>query len=226
MRVRMALVGIGCAIGLAVGGAGFSLGVIGFSPWPIAVAIAVREVYDDWSARRGTVTIERTDTIGTTPEKSLTQDDLAKRYAVAGKMLIARINTWFVFPEWFYLKLPVNDLPPVDYPVITVGVGYPGASPETVASNIATPLPVVSSKYRLVSFPPNVVIAVRPASGPTSSNPNGTGACAAVLVAASTATMRESRLFGMIRRLGRKQPPGLFAQLQREGIHGLFGLDR
>lgn len=39
-----------------------------------------------------------------------------------------------------YLNLPVNDLPTVDYPVIQVNVGYPGASPETVAANIATPL--------------------------------------------------------------------------------------
>ena len=31
-------------------------------------------------------------------------------------------------------------LPAVDYPVIQVSVGYPGASPETVAANIATPL--------------------------------------------------------------------------------------
>src|SRR4051794_8526308 len=39
-----------------------------------------------------------------------------------------------------YLQMPVNDLPAVDYPVIQVSVGYPGASPETVAANIATPL--------------------------------------------------------------------------------------
>ncbi|HLN88122.1 MAG TPA: efflux RND transporter permease subunit, partial [Candidatus Limnocylindrales bacterium] len=39
-----------------------------------------------------------------------------------------------------YLRLPVNDLPAVDYPVIQVQVDYPGASPETVANNIATPL--------------------------------------------------------------------------------------
>ena len=39
-----------------------------------------------------------------------------------------------------YRNLPVNDLPAVDYPVIQVNVGYPGASPETVASTIATPL--------------------------------------------------------------------------------------
>lgn len=39
-----------------------------------------------------------------------------------------------------YFQLPVNDLPAVDYPVIQVVVGYPGASPETIANNIATPL--------------------------------------------------------------------------------------
>ncbi|WP_428939520.1 efflux RND transporter permease subunit [Fontivita pretiosa] len=39
-----------------------------------------------------------------------------------------------------YLNLPVNDLPAVDYPVIQVNVGYPGASPQTVAATIATPL--------------------------------------------------------------------------------------
>ncbi len=39
-----------------------------------------------------------------------------------------------------YFQLPVNDLPAVDYPVIQVNVGYPGAGPETVANNIATPL--------------------------------------------------------------------------------------
>ncbi|HEV8268205.1 MAG TPA: efflux RND transporter permease subunit, partial [Thermoanaerobaculia bacterium] len=39
-----------------------------------------------------------------------------------------------------YIQLPVNDLPSVDYPVIQVNANYPGASPDTVAANIATPL--------------------------------------------------------------------------------------
>ena len=39
-----------------------------------------------------------------------------------------------------YTQLPVNDLPAVDYPVIQVQVGYPNASPKTMANNIATPL--------------------------------------------------------------------------------------
>ena len=39
-----------------------------------------------------------------------------------------------------YFTLPVNDLPAVDYPVIQVSVNYPGATPETMANNVATPL--------------------------------------------------------------------------------------
>ena len=39
-----------------------------------------------------------------------------------------------------YLRLPVSDLPAVDYPVIQVQVNYPGATPETMANNVATPL--------------------------------------------------------------------------------------
>src|SRR6266550_4535101 len=39
-----------------------------------------------------------------------------------------------------YGQLAVNDLPAVDYPVINVTCSYPGANPETMANNIATPL--------------------------------------------------------------------------------------
>lgn len=45
-----------------------------------------------------------------------------------------------LFGVMSYFQLPVNDLPVVDYPVIQVTVGYPGASPDTIANNIATPL--------------------------------------------------------------------------------------
>ncbi|MCX7009417.1 MAG: efflux RND transporter permease subunit [Kiritimatiellaeota bacterium] len=41
---------------------------------------------------------------------------------------------------WAYLRLPVNSLPTVDYPVIQVTVFYPGASPATMASAVALPL--------------------------------------------------------------------------------------
>ncbi len=39
-----------------------------------------------------------------------------------------------------YSLLPVASLPDVDFPVIGVGAGLPGASPETMASAVATPL--------------------------------------------------------------------------------------
>ncbi len=45
-----------------------------------------------------------------------------------------------LFGALAYLALPVNDLPAVDYPVIQVQASYPGASPDTMANNIATPL--------------------------------------------------------------------------------------
>ncbi|HEY7395861.1 MAG TPA: efflux RND transporter permease subunit, partial [Gemmatimonadaceae bacterium] len=39
-----------------------------------------------------------------------------------------------------YNRLPVSDLPAVDFPTITVSASLPGASPETMASAVATPL--------------------------------------------------------------------------------------
>ncbi|BAY60838.1 acriflavin resistance protein [Calothrix brevissima NIES-22] len=39
-----------------------------------------------------------------------------------------------------YQLLPVSDLPTVDFPTIQVSASLPGASPETVASSVATPL--------------------------------------------------------------------------------------
>jgi hydrophobic/amphiphilic exporter-1 (mainly G- bacteria), HAE1 family len=39
-----------------------------------------------------------------------------------------------------YRQLPVSDLPNVDFPTIQVSASLPGASPETMASSVATPL--------------------------------------------------------------------------------------
>src|SRR5277367_4893320 len=39
----------------------------------------------------------------------------------------------------FYL-LPVSPLPQVDYPTISVSASLPGASPQTMAASVATPL--------------------------------------------------------------------------------------
>jgi multidrug efflux pump len=39
-----------------------------------------------------------------------------------------------------YKFLPTSPLPQVEFPTISVGAGLPGASPETMASAVATPL--------------------------------------------------------------------------------------
>src|SRR3954466_8732429 len=39
-----------------------------------------------------------------------------------------------------YRRLPVSDLPAVDFPTITVTASLPGGSPATMASAVATPL--------------------------------------------------------------------------------------
>ena len=45
-----------------------------------------------------------------------------------------------VFGVVAYQKLPVSDLPTIDYPTITVSASLPGASPEVMATSVATPL--------------------------------------------------------------------------------------
>ena len=45
-----------------------------------------------------------------------------------------------IFGVMGYRALPVSDLPTVDFPTIVVTANLPGASPETMASSVATPL--------------------------------------------------------------------------------------
>ena len=45
-----------------------------------------------------------------------------------------------VFGVVAYPRLPVNELPNVDFPTISISASLPGASPETMASAVATPL--------------------------------------------------------------------------------------
>ncbi len=45
-----------------------------------------------------------------------------------------------VFGVVAYPKLPVNELPNVDFPTITISASLPGAAPETMATAVATPL--------------------------------------------------------------------------------------
>lgn len=71
--------------------------------------LVIREVYNDWSAQRGSFAIARTDTAGTAPPP-LTRELIEKRFAVAGAQLVQRVKTWLQFPKWFYDNLPVNTL--------------------------------------------------------------------------------------------------------------------
>jgi len=74
--------------------------------------LLVREVYSDWSAeRRGTISIRRDDRAGCAPPPA-GPDVMAKRYGVAGKILLSRLRTFLAFPEWFYLGEPVNTMTP------------------------------------------------------------------------------------------------------------------
>ena len=77
---------------------------------PGSAMLVVREVFSDWPAeQRGTLRIQRSDKIGQAPpapDEAL----LAKRYTVAGKILLSRLRTFLAFPEWFYLKEPVNTM--------------------------------------------------------------------------------------------------------------------
>jgi len=63
--------------------------------------------------------------------------DVFIRRPVATTLIILAI---VIFGAMSYLQLPVSDLPTVDYPTIQVQASLPGASPETMAAAVATPL--------------------------------------------------------------------------------------
>src|SRR3972149_12190808 len=59
------------------------------------------------------------------------------RRPVATTLLVLSI---LIFGAMGYRLLPVNDLPPVDFPTSQVDANLPGANPETMAASVATPL--------------------------------------------------------------------------------------
>ena len=63
--------------------------------------------------------------------------ELFIRRPVATTLLVTSI---LIFGIAGYRALPVSDLPTVDFPTIQVSAGLPGASPETMAASVATPL--------------------------------------------------------------------------------------
>jgi hypothetical protein len=74
--------------------------------------LVVREVYSDWATeRRGTIRIYR-DGGPVSPPRHTDTSAQAKKYGVAGKILLSRLQTFLAFPERFYLTEPVNTLTP------------------------------------------------------------------------------------------------------------------
>ncbi|MFN2508588.1 MAG: efflux RND transporter permease subunit, partial [Chthoniobacterales bacterium] len=65
---------------------------------------------------------------------------LSKPFIQRPVMTMLLTASIIVFGILTFKQLAVNDLPAVDYPVISVSVSYPGANPETMANTIATPL--------------------------------------------------------------------------------------
>jgi len=59
------------------------------------------------------------------------------RRPVATTLIVVSI---LIFGVMGYRLLPVSDLPLVDFPTIQVNANLPGASPETMAASVATPL--------------------------------------------------------------------------------------
>jgi hypothetical protein len=74
-----------------------------------AAMLLVREVWSDWSAQPGSIAIHRVDGLGTAPVRA-DETKLEKRYNAAAKSLVGQLKTFLQFPEWFYLKLPVNTM--------------------------------------------------------------------------------------------------------------------
>jgi hypothetical protein len=73
--------------------------------------LLVREAYSDWGTeRRGTISIRRADRAGCAPPPAASAEAVAKRYTVAGKILLSRLRTFLAFPEWFYLGEPANTM--------------------------------------------------------------------------------------------------------------------
>ena len=75
-----------------------------------AKTLIIREVFNDWDTEeRGTIWIERTDTLGQ-PAVALRRSRLERKYEVAARLLTGSIQTWFAFPQFFQYKEPVNTL--------------------------------------------------------------------------------------------------------------------
>ncbi|MDT4917730.1 MAG: hypothetical protein QOH89_2430 [Pseudonocardiales bacterium] len=80
-----------------------------FALGPQASMLLVREVWSDWTAEPGRIAIQRVDGLGGAPAP-VGEALLGKRFDAAGRSLVGQLKTFLQFPEWFYLKLPVNTM--------------------------------------------------------------------------------------------------------------------
>ncbi|HEX8899310.1 MAG TPA: efflux RND transporter permease subunit, partial [Chthoniobacterales bacterium] len=98
---------------------------------------------DERTAQPGEPGEHRDDVPGDkTPGGKLVQfsSGLSKPFIQRPVMTMLLTASLIVFGILTFRLLAVNDLPAVDYPVISVSASYPGANPETMANTIATPL--------------------------------------------------------------------------------------
>src|SRR6201747_2201004 len=63
-------------------------------------------------------------------------DPFIKRPVMTTLIMLAILG----FGLFAFQRLPVSDLPNVDFPTLQISATLPGASPETMASSVATPL--------------------------------------------------------------------------------------
>jgi hydrophobic/amphiphilic exporter-1 (mainly G- bacteria), HAE1 family len=66
--------------------------------------------------------------------------NISKIFIKKPVMTVLVFVTVLVFGVIAYFEMPISELPTVDVPVITISASLPGASPETMASSVASPL--------------------------------------------------------------------------------------
>lgn len=66
--------------------------------------------------------------------------NLSETFILRPVMTTLVMTAFVLFGIFGYTQLPVSELPDVDFPTISVSASLPGASPETMASSVATPL--------------------------------------------------------------------------------------
>lgn len=66
--------------------------------------------------------------------------NLSRPFIVRPVMTTLVMSAFLLFGIFAFFALPVNDLPAVDSPTITVNATLPGANPDTMAAAVATPL--------------------------------------------------------------------------------------